>query len=59
VLRILPTAWFYGYSSKDFAEQFHNAAGWAMVPLAFIVLLGFLKILRWAMLPVMRYTLAS
>jgi exosortase len=59
VLRILPTAWFYGYSSKDFAERFHNAAGWAMVPLAFLVLLGFLKILRWAMLPVMRYTLAS
>jgi exosortase len=59
VLRILPTAWFYGYSTPDFALQFHNAAGWAMVPVAFIILLGIIKTLRWAMLPVMRYTLAS
>ena len=59
LLRILPTAWFYGYASPDFALQFHNAAGWAMVPLAFLILLGIIKVLRWAMLPVMRYTLAS
>jgi exosortase len=59
VLRILPTAWFYGYSSQDFANSFHWWAGWAMVPLAFLILLGIVKILRWAMLPVMRYTLAS
>jgi hypothetical protein len=30
-----------------------------MVPLAFLILLGIIKVLRWAMLPVMRYTLAS
>ncbi len=59
LLRILPTAWFYGYSSQDFALKFHNYAGWAMLPLAFLILLGIIKILRWAMLPVMRYTLAS
>jgi exosortase len=59
VLRILPTAWFYGYSSPDFALKFHNAAGWAMVPVAFLILLGIIKLVRWAMLPVMRYTLAS
>jgi exosortase len=59
LLRILPTAWFYGYASPDFALKFHNAAGWAMVPLAFVILLGIIKVLRWAMLPVMRYTLAS
>ena len=59
VLRILPTAWFYGYSSRDFANDFHWWAGWAMVPMAFLILLGIVKTLRWAMLPVMRYTLAS
>ena len=59
VLRILPTAWFYGYSTQDFANDFHWWAGWAMVPAAFVVLLGIVKVLRWAMLPVMRYTLAS
>jgi exosortase/archaeosortase family protein len=59
VLRILPTAWFYGYASKQFADDFHWWAGWAMVPVAFIILLGIINVLRWAMLPVMRYTLAS
>lgn len=59
VFRILPTAWFYGYSSQDFANDFHWWAGWAMVPLAFLILLLIVKTLRWAMLPVMRYTLAS
>src|SRR5215213_1984685 len=59
LIRILPTAWFFGYSSQDFAVRFHEAAGWAMVPLAFLILLGIMKVLRWAMLPVMRYTLAS
>src|SRR5688572_22516468 len=59
VLRILPTAWFYGYASKGFADEFHWWAGWAMVPVAFIILLGIINVLRWAMLPVMRYTLAS
>jgi exosortase len=59
VLRILPTAWFYGYSTQDFANDFHWWAGWAMVPLAFLILLLIVKTLRWAMVPVMRYTLAS
>ena len=59
VVRILPTAWFYGYSSSEFALQFHNWAGWAMLPIAFVILLGIIKLLRWATLPVMRYTLAS
>lgn len=59
VIRILPTAWFFGYSTQAFAEKFHEWAGWAMVPVAFLILLGIIKVLRWAMLPVMRYTLAS
>jgi hypothetical protein len=30
-----------------------------MLPIAFLILLGLIKTLRWAMIPVMRYTLAS
>ncbi len=59
VVRILPTAWLYGYRSEHFANLFHDYAGWAMLPVAFLLLLGILKVLRWAMIPVMRYTLAS
>jgi exosortase len=59
LLRILPTAWLYGYRSRDVGDFFHEYAGWAMLPIAFLILLGIIKVLRWAMLPVMRYTLAS
>lgn len=59
LLRILPTAWLYGYRSHTVGEVFHEYAGWAMLPIAFVVLLGIIKVLRWATLPVMRYTLAS
>jgi exosortase len=65
VLRIVPTVWIYGYWSKDprisdhAGKVFHEFSGWLMLPIAFLILLGILKVLRWAMLPVMRYTLAS
>jgi exosortase len=62
VLRVLPTAWMYGHfqdSERYIADKFHEYAGWAMVPAAFLILLAILKVLRWATLPVMRYTLAS
>lgn len=59
IVRIVPTVWMYGSSSRELAESFHDRSGWAMLPLAFVVLLLFIKVLRWAMLPVERYTLAS
>jgi hypothetical protein len=52
----------YGHfqdSERYIADKFHEYAGWAMVPAAFLILLAILKVLRWATLPVMRYTLAS
>lgn len=30
-----------------------------MLPIALLMLLGVIRLLRWAMIPVMRYTLAS
>jgi len=58
VVRLLPTIWMFGNEPK-YAEQFHDYAGWAMVPLAFLMLYGVIKVLQWAMIPVNEYTLAS
>ena len=59
VVRILPTIWLYSYHTKKVADLFHDYSGWLMLPIAFLILLGLIKMLRWAMIPVMRYTLAS
>jgi len=59
VVRILPTIWIYGYYQKDIGNAFHNYSGWLMLPISFLMLLGIIRLLRWMMLPVMRYTLAS
>jgi exosortase len=59
VVRILPTIWLYGFQSKRVGDLFHDYSGWLMLPISFLILLGIIKMLRWAMIPVMRYTLAS
>ena len=59
VVRIVPNALVYGYMSKEAGEQFHNASGWLMLPVSFLILLGVIRLLRWAAVPVMRYSLAS
>lgn len=59
VVRILPTIWIYGYREKHVGELFHSYSGWLMLPISFLMLLGVIKVLRWAMIPVMKYTLAS
>jgi exosortase len=59
VLRTLPTIWLYGNKTRIVADTFHEWSGWMMLPIAFLLLLGIIKLLRWAMLPVTRYPLAS
>ena len=70
VIRTVPTIWLYGRvgervdpvareHAQEIANTFHNYSGWAMLPIAFLLLLGIIKLLRWAMLPVTRYPLAS
>jgi exosortase len=59
VIRTLPLIWLYGYGSKKVADAFHDYSGWLMLPIAFLLLLAIIKVMRWAMLPVTRYTLAS
>lgn len=59
VVRTLPTIWLYGNASDRVFNEFHDYSGWMMLPLAFGVLLGVLKLMRWAAIPVQRYTLAG
>ena len=59
LIRILPTVCLYGYAPRFLADAFHTYSGWMMLPIAFLMMLGVLRMLRWAMIPVMRYTLAA
>ncbi len=59
VLRIMLTILVVAFGPKGMFEPFHDAAGWAMLPVSFLLLLGIIRMLRWAMIPVMRYTLVS
>jgi exosortase len=58
VIRLVPTVWVYGKFSIEVADTIHDITGWIMLPIAFLILLGIIKILRWAMIPVTQYTLA-
>jgi len=61
VLRLTPTVILYGREDLpiEIADGFHDIAGWLMLPLAFLMLLGITRALRWAMVPTYRFTLAS
>lgn len=59
VIRMIPTLYLYGYSSKPVADAFHDIAGWVMLLTGFLLLVGILRVLRWALIPVTHYTLAS
>lgn len=68
VIRTLPTILMYGYAPDWFedpktgtwlADQFHWMAGYAMYAGSFLLWLGIIALMRWVMLPIQRYTLAS
>lgn len=52
VVRLVPTAIAYAYASSAEAEQFHDVAGWLMLPLAIAVLFAMIRFMRWLDLPV-------
>lgn len=58
VLRMVPTASLFGYADHDVAMTFHDVAGWVMLGVALLTLIGFVRLLRWMMLPISRYPLA-
>lgn len=58
VVRLSATVFLYGNADQAFADQFHDISGWLMLPLAFLLLMLIIKALRWALIPVGRFTLA-
>lgn len=57
--RLVLTVLVYGYGgSKEMGDWFHDVAGWLMLPFAFLLLLTITRALRWALLPVEKFTLA-
>lgn len=55
VVRLVPTALLYGYSTEDVAELFHDISGWAVLAMALAMLWGLLAILRWTEVPIAPY----
>jgi exosortase len=53
IIRLVPTVYMYGHH-PSIAPTFHDLAGWAMLGLAFLLLLGTISLLRWAEVPVMQ-----
>jgi exosortase len=49
VIRLIPTVWLYGNLPEQVAVRFHDMSGWVMLPIAFLLLLGFTRLVRWAL----------
>ena len=59
IIRLVPTVWMYdNYPGKP-AETFHDVTGWVMLIAAFLTMIGILRLLRWAMLPVTHFRLVD
>ncbi len=57
IVRLVPTSIAFGWFSSDLAQQIHDIGGWVMLPLALVMLMGIVKVLRWLDLPVMSWRL--
>ncbi len=59
VIRLSALALLFGSETMGmYAEDIHRISGWLMLPICFFLLLGVVRALQWALLPVNRYTLA-
>lgn len=54
VVRLVPTVWLYGHYPERWAPLFHDVSGWAMIGVAFLMVMGLIRLLRWIELPVMQ-----
>ncbi len=59
IIRLVPTALFYGYGEKASADLFHDASGWGVLVLALGVLWALLALLRWIEVPIAPYAVAE
>jgi len=46
LLRLVPTVLMFGHRSAEAAEKFHEISGWVMTVLAFLLLMGFSRLLE-------------
>jgi exosortase/archaeosortase family protein len=58
VIRLVPTLWFFGHASLHWATTFHDISGWIMLPIAFLMLLSIVGLLKWALIPITPHPLA-
>jgi exosortase/archaeosortase family protein len=58
VVRLVPTVWAFGRYSAEVAQTIHDVSAWVMLPVAFVSLLGLMRLLRWAQVPITPYVLA-
>ncbi|MEM0913137.1 MAG: exosortase/archaeosortase family protein [Planctomycetota bacterium] len=54
VVRLIPTIILYGYAGDAIGDFFHDIAGWAMLFVALLLLIGTLRLVDWLDLPVIR-----
>lgn len=59
VIRLVPVVLFYGYTSDQTADFFHDASGWIVLAVALGLLWMFLSLLRWIEIPVTPYAVAQ
>ena len=59
VIRLVPTALFFGYSDEETAIAFHDIAGWVMLLVALAMLWKIVRLLEWLEIPVTRMRLAG
>lgn len=54
IIRLAPAVWFYGYYPDTLGPVFHDLSGWAMILVAFMLVMGIIRLLQWLELPIMQ-----
>ncbi|MEM1355113.1 MAG: exosortase/archaeosortase family protein [Planctomycetota bacterium] len=52
IIRVVPTTIVYGKYGDAAGDTFHDISGWAMIGIAFFLLMGLVRLLEWAEVPV-------
>ncbi len=59
VIRLVPTSLFFGYGTTGGGEWVHDATGWVMLPIALVIHVHAVRLIKWLEFPVMQLRLAS
>jgi exosortase len=46
VIRMVPTLYMHGHTTRETADSFHDIAGWCMIPLSFFLLMGVISLIE-------------